>query len=492
MVQFIQLPESTKGRLGRELGTAISQGVSRNFEQPEQRVQRGILQQAFDQINPEASYEENLKAIAPTLLTTQGGADALNALAPIMQQRSKNKAVSNALRNRTGDGGEGEKPGEIVPSGVEEPGQPPGQNVSPGIGGDVSSGPSATDRFRNPSLQGAREPLYPGRSTGPQTQPLFTPEEFQASVLDLMEKSSDMGTPIDYAEGSKIIGDQQGLISANNQQLLQEQQLQNAEIKDLSKDIVKRAVNTGLIEGADDEFLTVVEKLGYEGRNEESPAKRWEYVKSGMDSLKSARKELRTMGTIPGPMDTIWRKLNGTYKSKQEMTKDIHNTVKPYLRHGLYDEAREAISTNLGLGPEDTEMAIFPFSSEEQKNLDSFTSNKPGRFREPQVVSSLVGGEMTIPSTQQDIEDPTKFNLFKDELANYIDRYPESNLVTLRGYLSESKNYSWRDFERAISELRDEERFEPDNFQRSQLPVIRHAPVPGLGEQFRFLMKGTK
>ena len=43
-----------------------------------------------------------------------------------------------------------------------------------------------------------------------------------------------------------------------------------------------------------------------------------------------------------------------------------------------------------------------------------------------------------------------------------------------------------------IDELGEERRFTPDMIQDEELRVIRNAPLPGLAQQFKYYLSGTK
>ena len=117
-----------------------------------------------------------------------------------------------------------------------------------------------------------------------------------------------------------------------------------------------------------------------------------------------------------------------------------------------------------------------------------------------QLVAPVPGGQVRIkdpaaesyPGDQFRIQDRNDFEKFKTEVEGYLKKYPDANLVTLRGRLNQDKRYAWQDISKAVGELMEERRFTPDNFQYSQLPVINQAPLPGMVEQFNEWLKETK
>ena len=99
---FAQVPQSPGSRLAEQLGLNIGQGIARNFPTPEQQVQKGLLQQAFKGLldAPKGDYLSQLSAIAPTLLTTAGGAEALAELSLILAKSAQALSVSDVIRSR--------------------------------------------------------------------------------------------------------------------------------------------------------------------------------------------------------------------------------------------------------------------------------------------------------------------------------------------------------------------------------------------------------
>jgi len=461
------------------LGGALGQGIARNFPQPEQMVQKGLLQQAFDKLDPSLSYEEQLAAIVPTLMTTQGGAEALQTIAPILQQRAKNRAISEAIKDEQNITQQQDRPSQPKTGG--------GIPVQPSSQVGVSEGEitpqEAEDKFRVPSPPGSEEPIYPQMSAGPQKKPLLSPDEMKNYALGLMQVSDKTGAPMSFQEGMQLAQQEQQNRENFNQRIGQEQETRLQYIKDLNADVVERAVNSGLIQNADDEARTVAERLGFEARDAETPAARWEFVRTGLRKYNNAREGIQRESKIPGPFTVLGRKIIGTYKDKETVQKDLKPFVDTYKEYGLYDELRNELTTSLGMGPEDAEVTIFPLTSEEKNSIGRFSTN---------TTKPIFKRYEPYPGEGFNLNNQEKFDKFKNNLSDYLKKFPKANLVTLRGRLNQDKRYSWNDISRAIGELQEENRFVPDNYQYSQLPIINKAPLPGLSEQFKEWWKFTK
>lgn len=486
MVQFITLPESTQGRLGREMGAAFSQGIAKNLPKPEQLTQRKLLSEAFAGLDPNLSYEEQLKSIVPTLMTTQGGPEALQTILPIMQQRSKNRAVMQAVEGMQQE----DRPSQpsaarkAVEGAISPVGATPGEITADEVA------PPSEDKFRRPTAPESGVSTFPQITAGPQIQPLMSPAEQRQYALDVMRNSAQTGTPIGYQEGMALAQQENQNREAYNQRISQEQKQREQNIKDLNADVVERAVNSGLIQDQDDEARTVTEKLGYEARNSANPAERWEHVRTGLREFNNAREAIRREASLPGPFESLYRKMIGSYKDKEQLQKSLRPHIEKYLEHGLYDEIRAELTSSLGMGPEDAELTIYPFSEEQNSFLKKVKQNekKPGI----PYGDIPVAGREQFPGESFNIQDEGKFQTFKDDLEKYLKQFPDANLVTLRGRLNQEKRYSWQDISRAVGELMEEQRFTPDNYQSSQLSIINNAPLPGLAEQFKNFWMGTR
>ena len=90
MVQIFDMSptESSASLIGKSLG----EGLSKNFERPEQRVQRGLLADAMDSMQGQDTFEGRLKTILPTLATTPGGSEILSTMMPLLQKQAAAEA----------------------------------------------------------------------------------------------------------------------------------------------------------------------------------------------------------------------------------------------------------------------------------------------------------------------------------------------------------------------------------------------------------------
>lgn len=476
MVQIIG-PSPRAMQLG-QIGQQVGSGLAKRFVPPEQEVQRGLLQKAFAELKGAEGqdYLSQLEAIAPTLMTTPGGAEALSQLAPILAARARSKAQRDAIARRRGISPEMTPEEQKLISGAKAEQQLPESDVDTKIG---------TPYERKELFPKGEEPTYPDPSAGPQLQRIMSPQELENYAIDLMQASDQMGQPMDYNSALQTANKYNENTQAYNNTVLKEMELRKENIKDLNSDIVQRAINSNLIKDDDDEARTVAEKLGYEARKANNPAERWEHVRDGLRDFNTARQKIRREADLAGPFPTLWRKMKGTFKDKETVIKNLQPALQVYRKNGLYDEARAILSNELGFGPEDTETALFPFTKEQSRDVNLFRNNSIKPKSTPTLLSETFPGEQfSLPEE--------KFQTFKEDLAGFLNKNKDTNLVSLRGVLNQNKKYSWQDISRAVNELVDEKRFTPKYQQSVQLGIINEAPLPGMGNIFEYWWKGAK
>lgn len=484
MAQMHMMPQSPQGRLAESLGQAIG-GAGGNYlgEQIAYQRNKGRLQQAFEvaQNNPQGDFISKLGQIAPALLSTPGGAQVLAELAPLMQKQGAQQAQLNAIRNqRKGISSEGVAPEAVY----GQPKEPTDNRIPEGI-------PPEEVGFRYPKIPGSPETAYPQRTVGPQPMKEWSPQEIESKVLDLMEQSTLQGTPMDYPTALQTVNMQAQQIRQFNEDINRQKESQDAAQKAITAGVVNRAANAGLIKSPEDQ--TVAEKLALEAKNAKDDTERWEYVRTGLRDFNQARETIRREIGAQDPAAQGIRKITGDYKTKEKAISDIQPQIKKFKKYGLFNEIRNFLTDEVGLGSEDAESAIFPLEGEAKKGLDSFmpNPNKQG-FNRAFTGTPMAGGDRKpFPGSENKLS-PENFDKFKEGLAEYIKKNPAINLVSLRAKLNQDKRYDWQDISTAINQLIEEKRFVPDYIQDQQLPVIEQAPLPGFMQIFKYYLQGTK
>lgn len=496
MVQIVDMGKTASGMLAESLGQALGTfggtvgGEKLGFER-----NVGRLEKAFNKADPNKTFIEQLRDIAPTLLSTQGGAQALGELAPLLAKQAESKAIRDAIDKRK----QGLTSGGNAPPGMQQQNQPnqPGPQFPQSQPQDTRPpkppGMSETDyNLRYPKQPWSPENVFPERTAGPTPLKELSPAEKEFRRLELMENSAAYGPAMSYAEASNIVEkEQQDIKDANNQIQLEKDRIDQAQ-KVLGADMVKRAKAEGLVKESNPEDEAVVEKLALQAKNAPSAVDAWTYVKSGVEDYQRARadiqREISDIGSDALTNAARWA--NGTYKSKEQTIKNIQPQIEIYKKYGLINELRNDLQDGLGWGAEDAETAMFPFEGQAKEQIDNFPKNN----KKVKKLSPVPGVNYVT-----DIFPDERYNLsgdeyaqFKDNLRNYLSDNPSVNLVALRGNINQDKRYSWNDFATVISELIKEGKFKPDRIQSQQISIISHAPLPGLASQFGFGLTGTK
>ncbi len=466
---FVQTGPTAKARLNQLIGTSAATGLARNFPTPESRVQKGMLEDAFKKLEnaPEGDFLAQLKEIAPSLMSSPGGAELLSSLAPILQQQARNKSIVetvNEARNKS-----------LQPQ--SRKGNVPEEEIK------IKPTPQQEQEKYRPVEFGQQPPPppeqsnYPSKSTRGQARELMDPDEIDDFARNVVAKSGGM---VDYGKGLELANVENSNRNAYNQVLQSEKQNELNAIKEQNADVVSRAENSGLLKYPEDS--TVAEKLGHQFKHLNA-TDRWEKVRDGLREFDGAREQIRRESSLPGPLTEKYRKALGTYKNFKDTIRDLKEPIEIYKRLGLVPELRAEFTNELGWGPEQTEMAIYPFSKEQEEGLEKFDKNS--------VKPNFRGENNPFPGPEYNLP-KEKFEGFKDEIGDYLKENPGTNLISVRGYLNQDKSYSWNDISKAINELQQEKRIELDGPQRQQKKIINQAPLPGLNQILKYMWTGAK
>lgn len=485
MIQYQQQSPAqvrSQEKLLSGLEKAMTQSNEFAVEQQQYNRQKGRLAEAFSKIQPNQPFLEQLKSIAPDLLSTPGGAQALSELAPTLGQYAQNSAIRTALDSRRKPSGGA---AEAAQSQMQQPSSPP-QSIR-----NVPKSPEEGEAaYRSPQAPYSAENTFPERTAGPTTQKLMSPTEMHEKTLDLMDTSGQFGKPMDYGQAASIVQNQNTQIAASNAQIDQEKAAQLAAQRDFTKNMVQRAQEEGLVQANSPEDVAIAEKLSLQAKKAPSEVEAWGYVKSGLQEYKGARSKIQREYSRPDPFTGFWDKMMGNYKTKEETMKHIQPEIDTYKKYGLIPELREDLMQGPGFGPEDVEEAIFPLKGEALDQITAFPKNSKA-VKKPGLPPGVQDITQIFPGTEYKLS-PDEYPKFKDSVSNYLANNPGVNLVSVRARLNQDKRYAWQDFADVISELIKEKKFTPDRTQIDQKTIIDQGPIPGMGAMFRFGLKGTK
>ena len=456
----------------RNLGAGLSENLGNEFQY---QRQKGRLAEAFNKLGTEGNFLENLKQIAPDLLSTPGGAQALSELAPVLGQYSQNQAYLSALKARKGE---------------QQPAPQPSNTPSAANQGAIPTPPkkpiaSGEDFYRKPWAPSSEEGTFPQQVAGPQEQPEMSPQQIQDFATELMENSLATGKPLPLPEALNTANALNNQIIASNSRIREQKQARELVNEQRAEKFVNRASDAGLIK--DDEDRTIVQRLATMSRDAPTPEDQWQFIRSGLRDFNTARNEILRKASVPGPIDTLYRKASGTYKDLKTIQQDLKGPLKAYKELGLFDEARSLLTGPVGMGIEDAESTIFPPSKQEERAIDIFPKNNVNEA----TVSIARSREKDFPGEQFRLNEE-KYDNFKDDLGKLLEKNPNANLISLRGILNRDKRYAWQDISKAFQELIEDGRFEPDAVQRAQLTIVKEPPLPGLMQVFKYYLEGTK
>lgn len=483
-IQVLPQKYNPGSRIGQALGMGLVQGTERAAQAD---FTKGRLQEAFDKLKPGGNYIDQLKAVAPDLLSTPGGAQALSELASVFASQSKNTAIQNAINNRRG-GGTGSQP--VPMQDQQQMNSDQSQQMNPGKQGEVI--PQGQDYFLNPKAPKGAESLYPQRSTSGITQELSEPE-MESMALDIMDQSNALGKPISFAEAMQVPMNLNNQRRSQNDVVRGEQKAQQQQQQILSSGMVARAEDKGMLDFPGSR--TIAEKSAYEAREGRTEPEIWDYVQS---KLKEGNNHYNAIirDTIPGnPLSSFARYISGSQKSNQQVMRDLQPHIDYYKNMGLFDELRDLLVNQTGFNAEDAETAMFYPSKSEWSAMNNFPKN-PKKVQADKPLFNDVAINDLFPDQRYEA-DPKTYQTLKTGVVDYLKRHPEANLLALRGQLNRDKNYYWGDISKVFSQILAENRmvkgaWQPNQAQLGQLNVLNHAPLPGLSQQFKFLWTGSK
>jgi len=473
---FVNTGPDAKARLNQLIGTSAATGLSRNFQTPETRVQRGMLEDAFKKLEnaPKGDFVSQFKEIAPAFMSTSGGAELLSTLAPLLQKQALGESYKEVL----GKGKAGQQP--INPQENQQE-----VKISKQPSKEFEEKAITDSALTNQLDQVSEKSLFPARTAPSLEQPIKSFEQMQDMVDDLASRQLAATGQVNYPElwnTVNSINDQaiksNELAEAQKKRILEEN-------KEWSQGLVQRAENSGLYKPEENpEDRTIIESLSSKHRHEGTPDQVWKKVRPEYEQVVHAREQIKRVGDLAGPFSKIWRKALGNYKDKETIMNDVRSNMEPFIENGLYDQLREVIQDSTGFGPDDIERTIFKMTDDQEKGANKFSSNKIKPESSGYFSETFPGADYNLPK-----ED---FLKFKENLSDYLKKYPEVNLINLRTLLNQEKKYSWEDYNKAINQLISERSFTPSQQQNVQKGVIQNAPMPGLAEMFKYQFTGRQ
>lgn len=480
----------SRAPIGQSVGKGLVETLGPMFQR---RIQESELQRALSPMAQPGfesqSYPQQLSHILPALLSQPGGAQLAGELAPIFQNRAQNQAYLNYLNQGKPPTPEGQVE-QAFGAGKREPelkvqveGLPGGEKETYG-----GRNPSET-HLRHPELATSESTTFPKQGLPAQPIPLMTPEEEQQKVQQILTQSALQGNPIAPEKAWGLVQQDQSNRLKYNQQITEDQQRREAAYDKRMSEGLERADREKLV--VDPADRDIFERFLDENSGAANSNAQYVAAKNMYRKYNHANTELKRMAQAPNKLEALGQKMIGTYKSKEDIINSIQPQIKIYKELGLLDPLRNTLSGNLGLGPEDIETAIFPPTKEQRNTWNSIKMN-------PNIPSELAGevfGQMPknvkFPG-EEFAASPENYQYLKDQIANQLELFPETNLSALRGFLNQQQRWAWTDISKAIDELVDEGTFVPDNIQRDQKFLVDNPPVPSLVGLFKNFWRDQK
>lgn len=476
---------------GPTIGQAFGKGLINTFDPQIQRsLQMSQLQRALSPMQQEGfenqAYTKQLSQILPALLSTPGGAQLAGELAPVLSQRSNNQSYLKYLDEKRTQRDQGKKPSIAHAT---------GENL--GVQVEGPEGEVAQQGYRNPEEQRYRNPkasISPESTTPLQNmanvgaQPL-TPDQIEDKIENIMRSSMATGKPISYGEASQVVQQEQANLLKQNELLENEKGRREESFDKRMNAGLAQARNSGVVKEPSDE--PIFKKFLEEGSGEKNSNEQYIQAKRKFDKFNQARDSIKRSVDAPNHITGAYRKITGSYKDKEQIIKDMQPYIKTYKELGLIEELRDDLSTTVGLGPEDTETAIFPPPKHQRNDWNNIPINR-SQPKGKELLFETVGPEKINFPGEEFIMPPEQFQKFKEGVKNHLKKYPETNLIAFRGFLNQDKRYAWQDISKGFNELIEEDFFTPDPIQLHELNIIQNAPLPGLAQMFRNFLTETK
>lgn len=470
MVQFIQLPESTRSKENR----AAFQSLGANLgERMGYDVRRQRLGEALDQAmaqakQPGAKPLDVFTSLAKVGAEVPGFDRYLSTAFPLLLQQMQAEASQNAF-------------GGIGPQSNTQQ-QPPGSASSQPLVGGISRGSAAelggqtplervgeqSNRFFPTNVGGNQSPgNAPQEATTGEIRPILSPEKIIEEAVKLSQIYTSSGKPTTVEQAFDIV---KGL---NDQNLLYNQQVESERLNriqaqeavgDLALNELKRVYKDA---GPEEEAI-IQEAAEKELGKNKSQADIKRTITKEASKLKQAVTSVRSSLSPERLQNKLQRAFSGETQSFDALQKELKTKIKPLLDLGLYSKARNVLG-DLGLYPEEVESTIFPLNP----NVEKATAIFDPLRRERGDIGTMEATQ--VQATPHEIQ----------RLGNAIEYMfkldPNVNLLSLRKRL-EDKKVDWREYKDAINELIGQERIKISDDQRQQLDLISTPPLTNLGK----------
>lgn len=433
-----------------QLGQALGIGLGKNFVDPQQMVQRGMLQQALEQAKtqirqPGQTPLDKIFSVMQAGAGIPGSERYLGSILPLVQQLSMAEASQNA------------------PLGLENETPVPQQLT------DFLSPPQINQQENSfyPNNQGQQKP--PGNApqaatTGNKVPVLSNQQLLQYSkpYANQRTKAGIPTTPQEAYEQLKSINEDNKNANALVETERKERVASQREYGRIAEEKLRR-----VMPDAGDEEVAYIKR-----KAEEAAGQNASEADIERHAAAEARKYKNLVSKVEKDLGAIrsysrpFHELMGNAKTAEQTENDLRIKVQPLLDAGLYDKARLLLSKN-GLYPEERERVVSSLGEIAKTNLAQFPKIKYNEYN--------------TPFSNKRQYDPQDIDKFKESLGDILERDPSTNLILLRGAF-EDKNVDWRLFKDTLNEFQENGTFLPNDDQFNQMGTLDEPPLTFLGK----------
>ena len=444
------------------IGEALGQGIAKRFPDPQQQVQRGMLQKALQEAkmavnNPNAKPMDKLFAFMEAGAGIPGSERYMSALLPEILKLSQAEASQNAPFGMGGQGGQTQDTSQQDLQGfLQNNQQQPQQN-----------------QFY-PSNQGGQQAPgnLPQAATGGVKQPVASNQQLLQMSKPYAAQKTAAGIPTTPTQAYEELK----AINADNQEANKLVEVERKERVASQREYGKIAQSKldNVMPGASDEEVSYikkqVEELAGENRSEADIER---LASAEARKYKNMISKVENGLTAERSYNKPFRNMLGNSKSDETARRDLRLKVQPLLDAGLYDKARSVLA-NAKYYPEEIEMTIANLGENSLKNINKMPKlflSEDISFKKGYPEPLEIDGRYTSQDQVQS---------FKQNLKDVLSADPSTNMILLRRKYEQDKNVGWRLFKDTVNETIEEGLFKPNDDQFNQLDTLDEPPLNNL------------
>jgi len=453
------------------IGSALGQGMAKNFVPPEQMVQRNLLKQALAE-SKATMNDPNAQPIDALFSMLQAGAGIpgseryMGALIPEVLKLSQAKASQKPPFGMEGQGRTPEERQQFINE--MQAYQQQGQQQLPQFG---QTQPNQANQFF-PSVQGGNEAPgnFPQAATSGLKNPVLSNSQLMSNAKPLAKEMTEAGIPTTVPQAYEILKSQNEDIKESNKLVELERKERVGEQKTYGS-LGETALQKVMPDASP-------EQVAYFKRKGEDFAGQ---SKSEADIERSLASEARIFKNMISKIkDTIppgrsynraYQSIMGTSRDKEKREADARIKVQPLLEEGLYDTARNLLS-EVGYYPEEREGIVSSLGENTIKSI-----NEMPRIWDKKDIGSFERQARKFQPNPRPNYTPEKQEIFTQNLGQTLQNDPATNLILLRRKYEDDKGVDWQLYKDSLNELINTGQFKPNSDQFNQLDSLEQPPL---------------